>query len=237
MAISYNTSVVRDGLVLYLDAANPKSYPGTGTTWFDLSGNSNNAILNGNANNPVWNSSGYWSFPATTTGINGGMIINNSSSLQTISTMTVELFFTLETKTLVSGDSDWMAIFSKGSTRSNQTPAISINQGASGSFRFLHIERPTAFNSSNNLFTDYTGNQWYHVVAILSTTSFGYLNTNQVSTASGGITANSFPIYLGLDSGLEMFKGKLAIVRVYNKALSTNEIKKNFEATRGRYGI
>jgi hypothetical protein len=235
MAIAYNTSIVRDGLVVCLDAANPKSYPGTGNTWFDLTGNLNNAILNGNANNPIWNSSGYWSFPATTTGINGGMIINNSSSLQTISTMTVELFFTLETKTL--GDSDWMAIFSKGSTRSNQTPAISINQGTSGSFRFLHIERPTAFNSSNNLFTDYTGNQWYYVVAVLSTTSFGYLNTNQVSTASGGITANSFPIYLGLDSGLEMFKGKLAIVRVYNKALSVNEIKTNFNATRGRYGI
>jgi hypothetical protein len=235
MAIAYNTSIVRDGLVVYLDAANPKSYPGTGNTWFDLTGNLNNAILNGNANNPIWNSSGYWSFPATTTGINGGMIINNSSSLQTISTMTVELFFTLETKTL--GDSDWMAIFSKGSTRSNQTPAISINQGTSGSFRFLHIERPTAFNSSNNLFTDYTGNQWYYVVAVLSTTSFGYLNTNQVSTTSGGITANSFPIYLGLDSGLEMFKGKLAIVRVYNKALSVNEIKTNFNATRGRYSI
>jgi hypothetical protein len=235
MAISYNTSIVRDGLVLYLDAANPKSYSGTGTIWYDLSGNGNNAILNGNANNPVWNSAGYWSFPATTTGLNGGMIINNSSSLQSISNMTVELFFTLETKTL--GDSDWMCIFSKSTTRSNQTPAISINQGSSGSFRFLHIERPTAFNSSNNLFTDYTGNQWYYVVAVLSTTSFGYLNTNQVSTAAGGITANSFPIYLGLDSGLEMFKGKLSVVKVYNRALSVQEIKNNFEALRGRYGI
>jgi hypothetical protein len=236
MALSHSPQIVRDGLVLYLDAANPKSYPGSGSTWFDLSGNLNNAILNGNANNPVWNSSGYWSFPATTTGINGGMIINNSSSLQTISTMTVELFFTLESKTLVSGDSDWMAIFSKGSTRSNQTPAISINQGTS-SQRFLHIERPTAFNSSVNTFTDYSGNQWYYVTAVLSTTSFGYLNTQQVSTSSGGISSNSFPIYLGLDSGLEMFKGKLAIVRVYNKALSLAEIKTNFNATRGRYGI
>ena len=53
MGIGYNTSVVRDGLVLYLDAANSKSYPGSGTTWFDLTGNNNNAILNGNVNNPV----------------------------------------------------------------------------------------------------------------------------------------------------------------------------------------
>jgi hypothetical protein len=39
MGIAYNTSIVKDGLVLYLDAANPKSYSGTGTSWFDLSGN------------------------------------------------------------------------------------------------------------------------------------------------------------------------------------------------------
>jgi hypothetical protein len=50
-----------------------------------------------------------------------------------------------------------MAIFSKGSTRSNQTPAISINQ--STTLRYLHIERPTAFNSAAQLFTDYSGNQ------------------------------------------------------------------------------
>jgi hypothetical protein len=75
------------------------------------------------------------------------------------------------------------------------------------------------------------------VVAVLGPTSFSYLNTNQVSTASGGITANTNPIYIGLDSSLEMFKGKLAVVKVYNKALTIQEIKTNFEATRGRYGI
>jgi hypothetical protein len=234
MAIAYNTSIVRNGLVLHLDAANSKSYPGAGNTWFDLSGNGNNAIKNGNAANPVWNEQGYWDFPASTTGINGGFIINNSASLSTVSNCTVELFFTLQSKTL--GDSDWMAIFSKGSTRSNQTPAISINQGTSG-FRYLHIERPSAFNSANNIFTDYTGNQWYYVTAVIGSTSFGYLNTQQVSTAAGGMVANTNPIYLGLDSGLEMFKGKLSIVRMYNRNLTSQEIQQNFEATRGRYGI
>jgi len=236
MSIFAGPKIVDDGLVLYLDAANSKSYNGTGTTWFDLSGNGNNALLNGNVNNPVWNPAGYWNFSATAVGLNGGMIINNSSTLETISTMTVELFFALELKTVISGDSNWMAIFSKGSTRSNQTPAISINQGIGG-LRYLHIERPGAFNSSADIFTDYSGNQYYHVTAVLSSTSFGYLNGQQISSASGGIISNSFPIYLGLDSGSEMFKGKLSIVRVYNKALSLTEIRKNFEATRGRYGI
>lgn len=230
--------IVTDGLVLALDAANPTSYPGSGNTWFDMSGNSNNAILNGNAANPVWNSQGYFNFLATATGLNGGMIINNSATLEAIGTSaTVELVFTLETKTIISGDSAWMAIFSRGSTRTNQTPAISINQTNDGTFRYLHIERPSAFNSAANLFTDYTGNQWYHVTAVLGSTSFGYLNAQQVSTSAGGITTNTYPIYLGLDSSFEMFKGKLSIVRMYNRSLPVSEIQQNYNATKARFGL
>ena len=54
MGIGYNTSIVRDGLVFYLDAANPKSYPGSGTNTFDLVLNNNGSMLNGvghNSNN------------------------------------------------------------------------------------------------------------------------------------------------------------------------------------------
>lgn len=232
----YIPPIITNGLILHLDAANTSSYSGTGDTWFDISGNNNNATKNGNVNNPTWNSSGFWNFPATATGLNGGFIINNSASLSAAGTMTVELWFTLQTKSIVSGDSAWMAIFSKGSTRSNQTPGISINQSTSSN-RYLHIERPTAFNSSVNTFTDYTGNRWYYVTAVLSSTSFGYLNGQQVSTVSGGIVANSNPIYLGLDSVEEMFCGKMAIVRVYNRALSVSEILQNFDAVRTRFGL
>jgi len=236
MAHHHSPRIITNGLVLALDAANPKSYPGSGTTWNDLSGNGNNAILDGNVNNPVWNSQGYFNFQATATGLNGGMIINNSATLEAIGTSaTVELVFTLELKTL--GDSAWMAIFSRGSTRNNQTPAISINQTNDGTFRYLHIERPGSFNSAANLFTDYTGNQWYHVTAVLGSTSFGYLNAQQVSTSAGGITTNSYPIYLGLDSSIEMFKGKLSIVRMYNRALSATEVLQNYNATKTRFGL
>ena len=40
-----NEGIVTDGLKLWLDASNPASYPGTGTTWFDLSGNGNNGTM------------------------------------------------------------------------------------------------------------------------------------------------------------------------------------------------
>ena len=46
MAFNYSPKVVTDGLVLYLDAANTKSYPGSGITWTDLSRSGNSSKLN-----------------------------------------------------------------------------------------------------------------------------------------------------------------------------------------------
>lgn len=234
MALIHSPSTtVRSGLIVHLDAANPKSYSGTGTTWYDMSGNSNHAILNGNANNPVWNAAGYWSFPATATGLNGGMKISDSTSLR-VSTMTVELVFTLQTKSL--GDGDWMALFSK-TISGSQAPAISINQGTSGN-RYLHIEMPVAFNSATDLFTDYTGNTWYYVTATFTTgSSIGYLNSSQVSSSSSTISSTNSDIYLGLDYDNEMFKGKMALVRVYNRALSYSEVVDNFSAMKKRFAL
>lgn len=228
-----NDIVIDEGLIVWLDANNTQSYPGTGNTWIDLSGNGNSAVKNGNDNNPVWNANGYWYFPATAIGLNGGMQISNSATLSAASKMTVEVVFSLETKTLISSDTDWMCLFSKGV--STQAPAISINQV--GNNRYLHIERPAAFNSAINLFTDYTGNTWYHATAVLGATSYGYLNGAQVSLSSGGINANNYPIFIGLDGDNEMFKGKMAIIKVYNRELSTTEIQRNFNLIRSRFGL
>ncbi len=60
MATRYNSQVVKDGLVVCLDAGNPKSYPGTGNTWYDLTINGNNGTL---TNGPTFSS------------INGGGIV------------------------------------------------------------------------------------------------------------------------------------------------------------------
>jgi hypothetical protein len=49
---SIGPNIVYDGLILYLDAINIKSYPGSGTVWYDLSGNENHGYL---YNNPIWN--------------------------------------------------------------------------------------------------------------------------------------------------------------------------------------
>ena len=67
MGIAYNPRIVTDGLVLALDAGNTKSYPGSGTTWTDLSGQGNNGTLNS-----VDISNGYSLFNAQADNINFG---------------------------------------------------------------------------------------------------------------------------------------------------------------------
>ena len=75
MGINYNPSIATNGLVLCLDAANPKSYPGTGTAWTNLTGLGNNGTL---VNSPTYSgaNSGSFLFDGT-----NDYIIANTQSL------------------------------------------------------------------------------------------------------------------------------------------------------------
>jgi hypothetical protein len=104
MAVSYNTSLVRNGLVLYLDAANKKSYSGTGTSWIDLSGNSNNATLENGAGYNA-NNNGTMSFDAIDDYAN---ITNSSIGNFGTSNFSVNCWFKAS-----SGSSGTRGVFSK----------------------------------------------------------------------------------------------------------------------------
>ena len=75
MATRYSPAIVTSGLVLCLDAANRKSYPGSGTTWTDLSGNGNNGTL---IDSPTFNTDGIGSLSFN--GLNSYIGISSPSS-------------------------------------------------------------------------------------------------------------------------------------------------------------
>jgi hypothetical protein len=79
MAISHSPRIVRDGLVLALDAADRNSYPGTGTTWNDLSGNGRNFTLDGSG--ITWSSNGTFTLE------DGGASYNSAITTATSCTM------------------------------------------------------------------------------------------------------------------------------------------------------
>jgi hypothetical protein len=222
---------VTDGLVLYLDAANRKSYPGTGTGWFDLSGKNNNGIL---INGPTYNSG------------NNGIIdfdgSNDQVSLKTATELNIDsvtLPFTISIwfKTTQSGE---RYIFDN---LDDFTPNVNI------SFRLDNgaIEIYLLATTGSGLYqygSNYNNDAWHNAVLTWSGSSQVQrvyvdrilLGSNTLSL-SGSFETNSVFLLGTRPYGGGIFQGSLGPVSVYNKELNAQEIQQNFNALRGRFGI
>jgi hypothetical protein len=223
MAIAYNTSIARNGLVLHLDAANVKSYPGSGSTWGDISGNNNNATL---VNIPIHSStnSGIFTFDGVDEYASGAVPVFPVGS-----SATIEAMVRLNDVTNLS------CIFTHGRSGSS----FDIGMVVTGSnLRFRNSSNDHALSSPSTLVTG----QWYHLVlSITPSLTTGYRNGLSQGTTSQVITSNAITDYhisrRSSNSATEHLNGNIALIRVYNRALSAEEVLRNFEATRGRYGI
>jgi hypothetical protein len=248
MAISYNTSVVRDGLVLYLDAANPKSYPGTGTTWFDLSGNDNNVTLfNGVA------------YDSTTKSFLFDGVNDYARTVNTIN---------------FSGTNKVTAIFLLQAQTYPMTAGFRVIYELSTNFNsivntFIATYADNSLSQNNEVFSSNRGNSSYNI-AVYNKTILNDLNwhnfasihdTSEVlkenliynnsslgleiqnpATGFSGNNTNNFAsgehLFFGSRGGSTGFSNfKVASIMFYNRRLTEQELKTNFNATRGRYGI
>ena len=230
MSIAYNTSIVRDGLVLHLDAANPKSYPGSGTTWFDLSGRVEIPLV---------------STVTYSTDNIGEMNFNGTSSYASISDIT-EYFpagnkshnLTVEIWVKLSNSSSTNEIFSGllfNNDRLYFGKANGVWQFGWGSETwvapFTGQTVPVTTNWTHYVFTVNNG------VALL------YINGNpSVSRTDTSVSlSGTFPIGGYFNGGAyqasNCVASKISYFSFYNMTLSKEEINQNFEALRGRYGI
>jgi hypothetical protein len=221
MSIFAGPKIVDEGLVLYLDAANEKSYPGTGTTVFDLTTNLNNSILtNGASYNSANN--GYFNFD----GSNDCIVVNSNANILSKTSYTkIAWFYPTSFSTgnnIISGGNSGQHAFWLGGTNT---------------LRAGHNSAWSTVVSSTTLVL----NTWYFG-AVTFNTSTGwvlYLNGNQEST-NGSLTTftGNQEILIGaFSTGSNVFTGRISSGLVYNRVLTGAEIKQNFEATRGRYGI
>ena len=212
--------IITNGLILCLDAGNTKSYPGTGTTWYDLSGKG----YNGTLSDITFNSSN-----------NGYMIFNGTSSYitTTLDSLTKVGSMPLTIELWVNSDSSTpVGIFdSAPSTQNvlrnypsgyvewwNYSPSISLNLSASTWTQLLFI-----FKFNTNRYIDY------------------YKNGQFISTGTGSTTSTF--AWTGLRFGdinngtAGRYAGKLAIARVYNKLFTSNDVNQNYISTKGRFGL
>ena len=229
MGVSAGPDVIENGLVLALDASDINSYPGSGTTWTDLSGEGNVGEL---VNSPTYNSSnlGYFQFVT-----DDYARIPNNTDLDT-QTPTVEVWVKTNA---ISQNGFW---FEKGTVntqyslfQTSSSSAIYWRQKFSGGYTQLTVSTATYMNTSN----------WYQVVGTYTSGSRKlYINGVQVNsdTQSGTIDTNSGGMSIGVYGGYSggrgyYYNGNLAVCRIYNKALTASEIQQNFNALRGRFGI
>jgi len=231
MGLHHSPKIVTNGLVLALDAADRNSYPGSGTTWFDLAGSNNGTLTNG----PTYNSANGGSIvlDGANDYVNFGNILNTGTGS-----------FAIEYIAKASAmSSNYGKILSKGfyatagfASFFGKLPDNSYV--ISFEWRQLDGSWSGIGNFSPSLDT------WYYVVQTYNSSSglmSQYINTTLQSSASASpnITSPSYNYVIGGSNsgGLENFKGNVAILRQYNRALSIDEIQQNFNALRGRFGI
>jgi len=228
MGLSHSPSLVMDGLQIVLDAANPRSYPGTGNTWYDLRGNVNFTLQN----NPP--------FIANSAGGSIGFTAANNHYASSSSSLSLMTRFSVEAWHYYTGinSGNCPCIVTEQYYGSNGQ--INYNLGSTTNGAGLKIAYYNGGWNESLLYT-LTSNNWYHIVGNFDGSNFRlYINgVIQITTANGGTpTANTGGIILMRRWDFaEHWGGLLSTVRIYNRALSAQEIKQNYNATKKRYRL
>jgi hypothetical protein len=231
MTRTVQAQIVQLGLVLHLDAGNAASYPGSGTTWTDLSSNSKNYTL---TNGPTYSSS------------NGGIITfagassQRATSAATLFNSTTFNTYTMNLWAYPTGAGNFVQV--DGQTTVNTGYHYSaIEISAAGVIKFGQWTggMTTIATSTQSL------NAWYNLVITYNgTTATAYVNgasvgsTNIIWSSPG---ANTFMALMAIDTtnmGTGAYaSGSLGAFMVYNRGLTAAEVTTNFNTLRSRYGI
>ena len=225
MSTNYSPRIVTSNLVLCLDGANTKSYPGSGTDWFDLSGNDYDATL-------------------TTTSFDGESIYFDGTSSLCRTTLPVATLS--ETCTVCF----WFARGdSPGSDGSTSDRIISTNASGGGTKWCIGI------NTSGNLQAAGSGGgdgeptvsvnvgTYYYCAFALNSTVYDMFVNDTKEISSEGITLGSGDDGGNMSVGCRpsstdrIYHGNIALVLAYNRVLSDTEIERNYDCFKGRFGL
>ena len=212
--ISYYGNIVKDGLVLDLDAAKRDSYPGTGTAWNDISGFRNNGVL---INGPTFNSG------------NGGSIVFDGSND----------YVNLGNPTSLNILNFTVCIWSKSSTFTDYQNLIFKGDGGAGQYGIAinSLGQWTVQPNVSFISDTLTLNAWNFLVGTYNGTQItAYRNGEQKTQYSISQTNRGNTITIGGDIVNNRYlNGSISQTLIYNRALSATEVLQNYNATKGRY--
>ena len=231
MGTTYGHRIVTDGLVLHLDAANTKSYPGSGNYWYDLSGENNHPAIT----------------TLTSTTDPPGTVINldTSTDIVTIFSESIGKYsfsFSYWGKPIEPPDWNYQSHFRFidsvnphgyyfiGDSRTIETPYI------------LHYVKDFTESSWDTISmlnnTDYLTYPWnYYTLIMLAEDEWkSYFNGNLLGTnTTPGRDLSGFGDIVQFKFSRSNFY--ISSATIYNRALSQAEITQNFNALKGRFGL
>jgi hypothetical protein len=219
MAFNYSPKIVTDNLVLYLDAANTKSYVSGSTTWNDISRNGYNGVL---TNGPTFDSGNGGSIVFD--GVNDCIVVSSNANIlsKTSYTKISWFYITSYLYNIISGGNSGAHAFWLGGT-------ANLRAGHNGAW--------STVVSTTNL----SLNTWYFGAVTFNTTNGWKLYVNGVqestSVSTTTYTGNDEILVGAYSTGSNVFAGRIAVVQVYNKVLTDQEILQNFNSTKTRFGL
>lgn len=236
MSINIGPNIVTSGLIFYMDPSNTKSYPGTGLTFSDLTGNLNSGQLVGSMS---YNST-YNCFDAQ------GATATSATWISTTNTITFNDGdnYTMEFAVKLRGgvlDTTFQTLCGNGSSN----PLVLVSgSSASWQFAFRQAGAGSTYSYATSVTNYNIADNWALLTMTVQSnrTTTMYLNGSLISTASPTPVTTQLAVSRvagGYSSGGNNYpwQGLTSNVRFYNRVLSTSEIQQNYLALKSKFGI
>ena len=246
MGIAYNTSMISDGLIFALDAANPRSYSGSGITVNGLVSGLGGTLINGVGFSSL--NGGSFFFDGT-----NDQISTVNIDLSSTNKVTVSCWVKVLNYREVNGSSNIVFEFSSDFNSNTGSFAAAFADGSginAGLYPvILGIRGNSGYNYAGYSKTLVNDLSWHHWGCIFDTSLSGNENilyidgvsrTSVITPLQSDNNANfgNYKLFIGnRDSSSIAGNANITDFKIYNRALTQQEIRQNYNATKKRYGL
>jgi hypothetical protein len=233
MGTSYAPNIVKDGLIFSVDAANPRSYPGSGTSCTDLIEKQTGTLQSSGMFENI--NSGVFNFDGNTNYIDlGNNVFFNTS----------DAFSFLAWVNLNSYTNTYPYI---ANIKTNETDGFAIFLSSTSNYQGLNIGSTDSSITKGRTTGDISGtflNSWNHAVITYNGSGANTLSNYSIYVNGSSVTLTTTGAFLTitnannlarLGNGSFYLDGNIGPVQIYNRALSATEVKQNYNALKGRF--